>query len=796
MAAIGRNEPCPCGSGRKYKKCCLTTGGLAPYTQADREAALQRMLGSVHPDDMDAAREQLWGKHLPLLGTWKDPALLDMAECALQGWVCFDELCDDETLAEDLLEHAPDLRGGERRYIEIGRASAMKLYEVVAVAPGSGLILRDVLDGGVVRVRERAGSRSLHTWDLLAARVMSRGASGQPEIDCGLFVLGPHVREPLVAHLRRLRAELDEAEFKEAAVSAFFDAWIGPGLPKLVNFDGEEQLLTTVHFDVADKAKLAYALDHTPEISGNGDGKLWTWVGTGQQRKEPVTRAFLRLEAGRLRIETNSRERGEAVRALVERAAADAVRYRITEHQDLEQAVLAAAQEGPREPAPLPEEMREPAREALVQMLAQHYERWLDEPVPALDGATPRAAAGDAALRPRVAELIEGLERLYEKALEAGEAAYDPTWMWEELHLEDLARGRSRKQVVPKLPHEVIADLEPELAEVAAEIGDRVRRVSRDDVTRVIERREIEDDLGFHRLVRETVRDAKEDGAAEQAASAEGRRLAAWTGVLANFELHLRKIFWVDEDLAWMLGATGLELTGDALRPPFASFALVFTDRYALGLAERLLAEDPSARLRGRMLSVLTVYVSSSTADDERTEMRIALAADTHDGGWPELIVRDVTVRRDAGIDEILRTISPGDEEGEVLSTLLASPPLRGLLGLVFNAILYATSAEAEAVPGDPRGKDAPPLRRRRNGQVPPSNGVYRLPGKIDITALRQLKRVRRGASDVQATRRCMVRGHWRRAGKSWKDASPRWIKPYWRGPGTAAIVEREYRLR
>jgi uncharacterized protein len=24
--APGRNEPCPCGSGRKYKKCCLTNG--------------------------------------------------------------------------------------------------------------------------------------------------------------------------------------------------------------------------------------------------------------------------------------------------------------------------------------------------------------------------------------------------------------------------------------------------------------------------------------------------------------------------------------------------------------------------------------------------------------------------------------------------------------------------------------------------------------------------------------------------------------------------------------------------
>jgi preprotein translocase subunit SecA len=23
---VGRNEPCPCGSGKKYKKCCLRTG--------------------------------------------------------------------------------------------------------------------------------------------------------------------------------------------------------------------------------------------------------------------------------------------------------------------------------------------------------------------------------------------------------------------------------------------------------------------------------------------------------------------------------------------------------------------------------------------------------------------------------------------------------------------------------------------------------------------------------------------------------------------------------------------------
>ena len=25
---VGRNDPCPCGSGKKYKKCCGTTTGL------------------------------------------------------------------------------------------------------------------------------------------------------------------------------------------------------------------------------------------------------------------------------------------------------------------------------------------------------------------------------------------------------------------------------------------------------------------------------------------------------------------------------------------------------------------------------------------------------------------------------------------------------------------------------------------------------------------------------------------------------------------------------------------------
>ena len=63
---LGRNEPCPCGSGKKYKQCCLGLAGLEPPATIDPEltpsqlvaarcAAFQRgdfgfIYDSYHPD--------------------------------------------------------------------------------------------------------------------------------------------------------------------------------------------------------------------------------------------------------------------------------------------------------------------------------------------------------------------------------------------------------------------------------------------------------------------------------------------------------------------------------------------------------------------------------------------------------------------------------------------------------------------------------------------------------------------------------------------------------------------------
>ena len=48
---IGRNEPCPCGSGKKYKKCCLRRGGSTPPP-----AATTSDLEDVDLEDVDSGR--------------------------------------------------------------------------------------------------------------------------------------------------------------------------------------------------------------------------------------------------------------------------------------------------------------------------------------------------------------------------------------------------------------------------------------------------------------------------------------------------------------------------------------------------------------------------------------------------------------------------------------------------------------------------------------------------------------------------------------------------------------------
>jgi hypothetical protein len=800
QSKIGANDPCPCGSGKKFKKCCRDNAVGLIYTSNDRVSAFAKLdffIDELMVDEEEEAYEEFWGRYLDgadELG----PDLARLSNDAYDLWFAFDRIGDDGVAAVDLFLEQADLSHGERAFLTSLRRSTMRLYEVDDLVPGVSMTLRDVVEGGPVTVNEGSGSKSIDRYEWVAARVVPRGPSGGAEIEAGLLHIPPLVKEATLESVRRARRTFlrehpsaSTADFYKTLPPLFHEVWAGsllePAVPHLHNTDGEEMIVTRVHFDVVDAGSLSEALDGHAEFELDGES-TYRWIGNNS-RGEPVLLGRIERREAILLIETNSVERSARGKSLLEGLAGEAIRHRATTHENLRRTVQEAAKarflaggqgEGEdgssREPAIPPE-----AAEALVLgSYSKHYRAWMDEAVPALDGQTPRQASRDSKLRSRVIDLIHDLERGYRQALRAREPAYDPSWMWNELGLCEEPSA----QHPPPLAHERVAARMSGSAEVSRSVAARLRgEPDFDEATSVFSRRAFDTDLEIQRWLRQG------EGAASRP-ERQALQAADYLFLMLNFELHRKKTFWVDDSLAYMLAHTDVDGAGPELRVPFASFAIVFTDRHFLSMGERLLSRQDGCPLAGQLLRVATVYVTEERRTGERV-IDLCFAFDALGADLPELVHRSIAVTDDASVRRHLEEV----ESKPVIEPVVAdASPLRGLLRTAINSILYATSADVKS---ELRlALDKVTHRSGSNVSKLSSEEVYFLPGTIDITRVRKIQEIERAPQGGEMLRRYMVRGHWRRAQQNWTDRRLRWIEPYWKGPDMAAIVERAYRLK
>lgn len=796
--AYPRNKPCPCGSGRKYKLCCEKTEPRAVrYSAADRLSALSKLQAlsdsaELEEEDIDA-EDQWWGDLEPD-STDIDKNRLLMIDDAYEGWFTFDRpLSDGRRPAERLLAEDATITPGERAWLEAGLASSMELYEVVDVTRGSSLTVRHTLSRQQFVIWERAGSQTIRPRDVLAARIFAAGAR-EFQFDRGLYPLPRTALLQLTDQLQSWREEhvasRDPLPFSALLPPYFHQLWVGPffgrGLPTMQGPDGEVMLLTTLRFSSKDGTQVRAALDDAPELEQNSSEDGWIWRGEDGAGPQPFP-TFLKLRGGHLVVEAFTQKQARRCRTLVERVCGAAVEHRSTVHEDLGQKAMRDGPPPPREVTPEEESLT-------LEHYEEHSRKWLDMDIPALGGLTPRRAArGAMRERDRLATLLGDITHQYEQALLQQDPAYDPTWMWEALGMEEHRDAPAHHAHPPILGHELACQRIEGLEETARIIADRRREEPGFTPSVVLTHEELEQDLGLTRAAKAAALRFIEEGGSPTDAPTEAGIFAAHAEYLANLLLHRRKIFWVDPSVAWMLGHTRADFESDQLALPFASFALAYTDRYTLGLAEKLASADPTCGCRGRLMSSLTACVTRIPGEDGDAGLRIALLCVYSPREWPWLLVRDLPITPGRKLDRILDGRFE-ELEGRKRDPIFDSLRLRTLLEVVLNSILYATSAGVEP------SLRTPPVRSSRVGgarALPPSSEeVWFLPGKIDISALRALQAKQREGGGGQLTHRFMVRGHWRRAAKTWKDQRQRWVEPYWKGPDMAAIVEREYRLR
>ncbi len=457
MADVGRNDPCPCGSGKKYKKCHLVE-------QEGGRDELRRALLLHDLDRQTIERLTQFVKAEPTQTRWLPdffdevgvPELDDLALQLLIPCAMYDLPVDGFTAAERLLR-APHVKlaARERSWLEAQGAAWLSVREIVSVVPGRSLVVRDVLTGKEHQVLERQGSSILKVHHLVLGRVVDfEGMS----VFVGMHArpLGPRLGAELIKHVRRqlgvrTRAVSVEQLREKMPLAQLLSAWEDAveedderrmQLPQLANTDGDPLLLTKDRytFAAADRPKVVEVLGQLGEEDGDsraaatqtfvvhkaGNAMHRSWDNTIVGRAE--------VKGAMLVLESNSVRRADDLRAKVETALPGIVKHSLREHEDpdvmMRQMRASAGGAGAHPRTATPPELLA----ALRELKMQHQRDWLDSPVPALGNLTPREAAKVPKRRKDLQLLLKEIEHS-ESQLPPGEAV-DLRWMWGELGIE------------------------------------------------------------------------------------------------------------------------------------------------------------------------------------------------------------------------------------------------------------------------------------------------------------------------------------------------------------------------
>ena len=128
MAKTGRNDPCPCGSGQKYKRCCLPR---------DEAAAVERVAADRVAAAHAAALARQAGGPVTYAAIGPEDDGLDDASNGVSDLLDAGRLDEAEQAAHDLLARYPDVHDGLERLAMVyaargDRARASEYYRKAA----------------------------------------------------------------------------------------------------------------------------------------------------------------------------------------------------------------------------------------------------------------------------------------------------------------------------------------------------------------------------------------------------------------------------------------------------------------------------------------------------------------------------------------------------------------------------------------------------------------------------------------------------------------------------------------
>ncbi len=209
MARIGRNDPCPCGSGKKYKNCCLNKDRARRIREGawrqGEQATLDKLVAFAQRPSFNAqiivAFNLFWNGSYGTEGL----SALDRDEIGrFLDWYVYDYRLEQsrKRIIELFVEEmGSGLLPVEQERVRVWKDSYLCLYRIAGPAQQGLLPIVDALEGGEEVVWDSGLGRLGLSGDLVLGRVLR--SSAPPHLSWAAILLSAAVESGLVAFVRK-----------------------------------------------------------------------------------------------------------------------------------------------------------------------------------------------------------------------------------------------------------------------------------------------------------------------------------------------------------------------------------------------------------------------------------------------------------------------------------------------------------------------------------------------------------------------------------------------------------------
>ena len=445
MKTIGRNDLCPCGSGKKYKKCCMLKEDIANLTTfryeknlAVRSSTVEKILkmaddkiGINQKDVISFLTDSPIFKERnidPYSGTREEAFIF---QYLLNSLLIYAYPMDDsgDSLWKRCLDKYRDRFSEEEVvFLQSLKNFTGGFFQAKEIEPNEYLIIaEDIFTLKTYKIMDRGISSDIVKNDIIAGLLMHYDEDLYI-LEGGSPILLPPIKKEYIREMAdmlfvlsksKLRGEINEklSRFLNQypvniyrIVLDYYYLGLEMPPPEVRTTDNEEIVFSKTFYEVSDMGKVRERLLSEEGFTVSDEANKETII--SWRNKRDMILGTVYLSSNKLRFETNSNERLEKWNSIIKNIP---IKFISTESEDF-QSIMKERMENPDfEDKSLGKNVMdnipdESLKDIALDFWNNYYNEWPDIEIPFLDNMTPREAIKTDAGKQKVLGLIDDYE--------------------------------------------------------------------------------------------------------------------------------------------------------------------------------------------------------------------------------------------------------------------------------------------------------------------------------------------------------------------------------------------------